>query len=842
MARNQAGASGFWSGGGEVVPTRAARVTVPSAQDLEIAKQDALLQLKIGRSAHYYIVLVSAALLIDGFMVLFLAPTQFGSGAVTIRDLYYVILPMVGGVYLSFFSLRLKWEDFQFWPWEHHFWATVGAVLLNIFVVFLFIADLAHVGPTANWSLGAWFYPLSLFAISAPMAALAMTWPGWPRAKLLSLMSALIPVAFGFVTLLPSPNLTTTVNALAVTLFAGAFLYQTSGSFLHLMASGTEPHAQATIVASQSRMFQLAEDVRRREDILRQREALLARRESEVQVNLGSIARQKESIGLARNQIDDIEREMQARSDQLTKDQVEWAAKHGEVNGRLQTLDDRESAIQIREEEVQHRAPLVAEREQRVVAKESEVVQTAATLSQRANEVNRRAQQVQDLEARLESRRQEVDKRSLELLQQESELRTRLAIAGTSTRVPDPLAIRTKDLETREARMAQLKMVLDEQNGILGRKAREAEAQLAEARQRSEVLAQREAALRQREGTLAQRESDPTLTSPPATERLRQLQERLNNYSAQYAELERRSAELTARKAELERQSGLFAQREALMKQREALLTSEQSKSDTSMQSLIERQKALEDREENLRLREAALEGLTAPVPAAAATTSRTPASRRSGFGWRRRGEMGSSSPPETEAVALPPPAATDVVTSPIAATRSPTGATARVPSDRQSTGIRRLDELLSGGVPSRSHLLLLGPPYIGKELVLYAFIAEGLRQGQPAVVVTTSRPPEEISAALRNMSSGILDSDLPSRMTWIDATGGSTSPKAASASAGKVVVNGPSDHAAILSSLVGTMKRYEGRSPAGIRVGFLGLPASLGGADSDGGFRFLQN
>src|SRR5271170_3300362 len=50
-------------------------VTVPQPEDLEHAKEDALLQLRIGRSAHLYAVLISAALALDGILVLLLDPS-----------------------------------------------------------------------------------------------------------------------------------------------------------------------------------------------------------------------------------------------------------------------------------------------------------------------------------------------------------------------------------------------------------------------------------------------------------------------------------------------------------------------------------------------------------------------------------------------------------------------------------------------------------------------------------------------------------------------------------------------------------------------------------------------
>jgi len=53
-------------------------------------------------------------------------------------------------------------------------------------------------------------------------------------------------------------------------------------------------------------------------------------------------------------------------------------------------------------------------------------------------------------------------------------------------------------------------------------------------------------------------------------------------------------------------------------------------------------------------------------------------------------------------------------------------------------TGTRRLDDLLYGGFPIGSNILIYGPPYSSKEVLVYSFIAEGLRKGVPAIWILT--------------------------------------------------------------------------------------------------------
>ncbi|MEP7359713.1 MAG: ATPase domain-containing protein, partial [Anaerolineales bacterium] len=62
----------------------------------------------------------------------------------------------------------------------------------------------------------------------------------------------------------------------------------------------------------------------------------------------------------------------------------------------------------------------------------------------------------------------------------------------------------------------------------------------------------------------------------------------------------------------------------------------------------------------------------------------------------------------------------------------------------RLSTGIPKLDTLIGGGLLEGSHMLLAGPSGSGKTALGSQFIAEGLRQGEPAVVAVFEELPAD--------------------------------------------------------------------------------------------------
>lgn len=70
-------------------------------------------------------------------------------------------------------------------------------------------------------------------------------------------------------------------------------------------------------------------------------------------------------------------------------------------------------------------------------------------------------------------------------------------------------------------------------------------------------------------------------------------------------------------------------------------------------------------------------------------------------------------------------------------------------------TGVRRLDDLLFGGLPPAVQVLVNGPAHTGKDVLTRLFIAEGLRQGAGAVWVATDRAfsqiRDEMTAILPN-------------------------------------------------------------------------------------------
>lgn len=770
------------------------KVRVPTEEDLDVAKSDALLQLRIGRSAHYYTILVAMALLFDAALVLYIQPNITSIEPAQIRSVFFLVFPLIGGLGLALFGLRVKWETYQLWPWESHFWTSLGAVGYNALLCYLYGSSLVRFGPTGSWPLLPWFYPAVLGGLSLALAGLALTWTEWTQRKTVSVIAAVLPVPFAVVVYALGLQATSIVDALALSLSSASVLYLVSGGFLHIISSGTRTHEREVITSGQTRIFQVAEEVRRKEEAFRFREATLLKREADAEDLESSLARQHESLEQARAQIQSHETEVSTRTENLRKAEADWAQRAAEANAALQTAKDKEAAVALREQELGERAPRLVEREQQVTQREAEQRQREVELAQREQELTRRTQGIPEGEANLERRRQELEHRTTELLQRESALRTRESAGPTTGTTPRPQGSAAGGVEEREARLAQLKMTLDEQNIALGRRSRQLDETLKDVLRREGELAKREGELTTREGALTQRESDSKERFELGDARRRQYEEALQQYSERLRDIDVREATAGARRGELDRQATTLAQRESQLKERDQQLSVLRTSLDRLQRVLAERQKKLEAHEDELALE-------------------------------RQRG--GATSAAATTALAGPEP---EPLTAPVA-TRHP---------DREPSGTARLDDLLRGGLPPKSHVMLLGDAFVGKEVVVYAFIAEGLKRGEPAVIVTTSRSPEEVGQQIGLVAPQFREYEQLGKVAWVDASRTSAPTKPESTASGGP--HGPDDHAGILSALVAACRKFDGSGAKAVRVGFLGLTSSLAHADDRAASVFVQN
>ncbi|HYA70513.1 MAG TPA: ATPase domain-containing protein [Thermoplasmata archaeon] len=809
-------------------PTPGTRaVTVPGPEDLELAKEDALLQLRIGRSAHFYAVIVSGLLALDGVLLLLFYPTlpSLGSnetGTHAILDSGYLLVPLIAGLVISVVGLITKWEAYQLWPWEKHFSTTVGAVALNVLLAIVYGLRVSGQGPFAHLGLYPWFYPVELAAISIAFLGFVLTWTAWRLRQWASAICAALALASALLVFFPPSTSSGGSDSLAASLFLSAIFYQTSGSFLHLISSGTRPHERELITSGQSRMFRFADELGKKEEALHFREAALVKREATVENADLSVRRQYDALKEARSQLDALEEDYRKRSDALVEKERAWAGRIAEMDGRERQVEDKTKGLELREQEIGRLIPQISTREARLIEQEGALTKRDVELTQRQETLTRLEQDLKESESRLATRKADLDQKTTELLRREGEVTARETGVKGPSGAPSTLS---QDLVAREVRLQQFKATLDEANVALGRKSREAAERAKAAEEALARAARREAELASREAALKQREAELADLLKSADGRRTQYDAAAKDYEARLATLGRDQVSLAQKGADLDRTLKALSSREATLTDGQSRLKSLALQLEQREQALHERSRSLEAVEAEISLRRQAIEhGGDLPIAGLAAVAAADRMDQpgeypsRRGRGGRSEGirDVSAAGARDTETLIAP------------AGRRFP---------DRLPSGIPRLDDLLLGGIPPHAHIVVLGDAFVGKEVVLYSFVAEGLKRGEPALIVTASRSPEEIAAAIGVVLPQFREYEQMGMVHWVDASG-----SGGTTDANRTVVKGANDQAGILTSMGSTARAFESSKAGSFRVAFLGLSAVLAHGDERAGFSFLQN
>lgn len=157
---------------------------------------------------------------------------------------------------------------------------------------------------------------------------------------------------------------------------------------------------------------------------------------------------------------------------------------------------------------------------------------------------------------------------------------------------------------------------------------------------------------------------------------------------------------------------------------------------------------------------------------------------------------------------------------------------------EKVKTGDRRLDDLLLGGIPFGSNILVYGPAFTGKEVTMNGFIAEGLGKGIPALLILTDKLPSEIREEMMFIVSGFEEYERLGLVKFIDAY--SRSIGIEDEEPNVTYVDDPTDHKEIMKAvdevakeLLKTHKYY--------RLAFRSISTLIAYLDSGTAFKFLQ-
>ena len=158
---------------------------------------------------------------------------------------------------------------------------------------------------------------------------------------------------------------------------------------------------------------------------------------------------------------------------------------------------------------------------------------------------------------------------------------------------------------------------------------------------------------------------------------------------------------------------------------------------------------------------------------------------------------------------------------------------------DKVKTGIPRLDDLLLGGVPFDSNVQIYGPAYVGKEVIVNAFMAEGLKKGIPAIWVLTEKTPNEIREEMRFVVSGYEEYEKLGLIHYVDAY--SKSMDAEEDDQYVTYVEDPTDHQGIMKTVNKLAKEFK-KNHEYYRLAFRSVSTLVAYLDVQTAFKFLQS
>lgn len=153
-------------------------------------------------------------------------------------------------------------------------------------------------------------------------------------------------------------------------------------------------------------------------------------------------------------------------------------------------------------------------------------------------------------------------------------------------------------------------------------------------------------------------------------------------------------------------------------------------------------------------------------------------------------------------------------------------------------TGNTRLDDLLLGGIPFGSNIMVHGPPFVGKEVLVNTFIAEGLRKGIPALWVITDKTPKDIRDEMKFVLSGYDEYERKGLVRYIDAFSRSMGDD--SKDEYTVYIDEPTDHEKI-SEAVETITKTFREGHEYYRMAFRSISTLIAYSDPNTAFRFLS-
>jgi KaiC/GvpD/RAD55 family RecA-like ATPase len=156
----------------------------------------------------------------------------------------------------------------------------------------------------------------------------------------------------------------------------------------------------------------------------------------------------------------------------------------------------------------------------------------------------------------------------------------------------------------------------------------------------------------------------------------------------------------------------------------------------------------------------------------------------------------------------------------------------------KAKTGNARLDDLLYGGIPFGSNIMVHGPPFIGKEVMVNCFIADGLKKGVPAIWVITDKTAKDIREDMKFVLSGYEEYEKKGLVRYIDSYSRSMGDDTQDPYT--IYIDEPTDHEKLSEVVDTTSKEFKEKFKY-YRMAFRSVSTLIAYSDPNAAFRFLS-
>src|SRR5256886_9510101 len=832
-----------------------------SASEAADAAQQGLLQLSFARHAHGYGFVGAAAFLLDAILILYIGLQSPVLPTGVRIDFLVWLLPSVAGAVASWDAVRLKREPYRKHYESTHFaMSTVGMALF--FVTALAIVLMIWQQFPA-WLDPGWVYPFAVAGVPLTIISMGMTWEGLGLRKAGSfVLAAVTPVLalflpFGHFTLADQSGRSLYV----VTLLVGALSTEFAGSLLHIIASSTSVYQREILKADNSKVALIQQDYQKKREALDYKERSLRGREAHLEALQQELEDQAKELKTKFSDVTARENAIEKGTRDLRDIDRKVASARAEIEAKAEEIRLRDADISTLKTEHEKMRQTLNAREASLAEREKEVKRTSIELTSQLRSSETKAKSVEEREARLQELEKSFDSKRTSLLKKEKDLELKdseLRLRGEqveathggadATRIRElkewekKILAKEKELGKQEVELKTMETRLKERYENATRVEKQFQGQRRMFDDRESEYVSREKKISDQEAALRERAAEVERQASAVEDAQHQLDEKTKKYAELFKDTKIKEAAAGSNEADTRRQKENLDSRERKLHEMQSNLQAEIKRLNEENRNLLEKAKEIEGRESAWQLNSLELEHKTG---GGRGTPGMKDMGREAQLEeWERRlrdreEDLKRRPYQKEKEMEMREGAVKARITTPAGEAEAEEAIAVEKKADRVKTGTPRLDDLLYGGIPFNSNVLFVGPAFVGKEVALLNFIAEGLKKGIPVIIITTTQLPIDVAKDIAPILPTFVEYDQLGLVRWIDCT----SPMAS----GKPVkeknvwrVNGPTDFDNIYQ-VVNQLDEEFKKKYAYFRLAFLTLSSAITQTDERDAMNFFQ-